>query len=439
MICWNRVVDLLIEELIKQANQVSSHSFFEMTLPLSEIQQNGALAWLKEQKIYPQFYFQQRDTQQRVIALGSEKSFTSIESAEKFLNNSQDYCNTEHNTAVIVGGMTFDKQSHFYIPSFLMIETSSELVIRCNSLHSNVDQRFIELEKKLKSLQNRSFENISSDNLTVLSLIEQKPQYEQWQQLMNDALGNIEKGEFSKVVLARRNRYQMTAPINAYDLLINSHQYNQNCYHFLWAINEQSAFVGSTPERLYQRNDKQLLTEALAGTVKTQRNQQDSDKQLEWLMHDDKNNFENRLVVDDILEKIMSFTESIGVSALSSKRLNYVQHLQRTISAQIKEHYQDGKILKAIHPSAAVCGLPYTAAYEFIQKNELFERGWYAGTLGIISQRLSEFCVTIRSAIVTNEYIDIYTGAGIVENSDIHSEWLELDDKAQGLLALFNH
>lgn len=144
-------------------------------------------------------------------------------------------------------------------------------------------------------------------------------------------------------------------------------------------------------------------------------------------------------MVDDILEKIMSFTESIGVSALSSKRLNYVQHLQRTISAQIKEHYQDGKILKAIHPSAAVCGLPYTAAYEFIQKNELFERGWYAGTLGIISQRLSEFCVTIRSAIVTNEYIDIYTGAGIVENSDIHSEWLELDDKAQGLLALFNH
>ncbi len=48
---------------------------------------------------------------------------------------------------------------------------------------------------------------------------------------------------------------------------------------------------------------------------------------------------------------------------------------------------------------------------------EIFDRRWYAGTLGVMSQNLSEFCVTIRSAFIEENQVRVFAGAGIVEGS----------------------
>ena len=95
------------------------------------------------------------------------------------------------------------------------------------------------------------------------------------------------------------------------------------------------------------------------------------------------------------------------------------------------------RLLKAIHPTAAVSGLPQQQAKKALAEIETFDRRWYAGTLGVMSQNLSEFCVTIRSAFIEENQVRVFAGAGIVEGSQPVEEWLEIERKAAGLISLF--
>jgi menaquinone-specific isochorismate synthase len=73
---------------------------------------------------------------------------------------------------------------------------------------------------------------------------------------------------------------------------------------------------------------------------------------------------------------------------------------------------------------------------EYINKNEPYKRGWYAGAVGYIGGEQSEFCVAIRSALVNKNSIKLYAGAGIVQGSEAECEWQELDDKVSTILTL---
>jgi menaquinone-specific isochorismate synthase len=73
---------------------------------------------------------------------------------------------------------------------------------------------------------------------------------------------------------------------------------------------------------------------------------------------------------------------------------------------------------------------------QFIEENEPFVRGWYAGSVGYLSHEKAEFCVAIRSALVVEQTIHLFAGAGIVPGSQADHEWLELDKKLSTLLTL---
>ena len=59
---------------------------------------------------------------------------------------------------------------------------------------------------------------------------------------------------------------------------------NSGCYHFLWADKAQNCFVGSTPERLFARDNYQLFTEALAGTAPVSDNPSENNERANWLL-----------------------------------------------------------------------------------------------------------------------------------------------------------
>ena len=52
----------------------------------------------------------------------------------------------------------------------------------------------------------------------------------------------------------------------------------------------------------------------------------------------------------------------------------------------------------------------------------------------MISKNQSEFCVSIRSALIQENRINLFSGAGITEKSDERMEWNELDEKLQHYL-----
>ncbi|SUB58699.1 Menaquinone-specific isochorismate synthase [Phocoenobacter uteri] len=382
------------------------------------------LRWLNAQSIFPKFYWQNRDDNLTLTAIGTVKSFDNIQQAQQF---------NQQNNNTLLGGIKFCGQTTFILPRLLFAKNQKKmtacLMVDTDHLDTEIPQIHDILEK---------FDNASTLNQTQYTILEttQATDFSQWSRNIQSAIEKIKQGCFNKVVLANATNFKCKETISAYELLALSQQKNQHCFHFLYQEDRYSAFIGSSPERLYKREQQRFYTEALAGTVAVTEDPTQTEKNGQWLLNDSKNTLENQYVVDDICSHLAPYISSVIVSDIHLKRLPKVQHLRRFIEMQLKENISDIDCLNQIHPTAAIAGLPRPNAIEFINQTENFKRQWYAGTLGFFNQAQAEFCVTLRSAQINKNTITIYAGAGIMQDSDPHSEWQEIERKALAMAEL---
>lgn len=388
-----------------------------------EISNINLLAWLKAQRTYPQFYLHFRDENKSLATVGQVRSFSQLHSAQTFI---------EAHHFPLVGGLQFQGNGQFILPLLLLEENENMTTISCFVEGKTAAQAALE---QLKTLPKTTALCPLPKQIPLYT--EQQANKQMWCNWVNQALYEIKQGELTKLVLANETVFHLKQAVNPYDFLAESERQNQGCYHFLWAENPHSTFVGSTPERLFAREYNLFLTEALAGTAPITADPKENQQQAEWLLNDEKNLNENWLVVQDISQNIHPMVESFDVSEVELKPLRKVQHLLRKIRANLTAHYRDSALLQSIHPTAAVSGLPQQQARMILSEIETFDRGWYAGTLGLMSEAYTEFCVAIRSAFIEGNRIRVFAGAGIVEGSEPLAEWKEIERKASGLISLF--
>ncbi len=421
------------QQLIAQINEFQSTSHKSQWVSFDVVIENNEedfnlLAWAKTPTDYPCFYFAFRDEPQKFLALGKVCDFNNLDFAENFVQTQ---------SLPLVGGLTFDSQSYFYLPRLLIQQTPNQWQIR---LFADIENSW-QCERDILLTWIKTLKN----NTALLPLTKgiNKPQYRasesQWENWVKNALNAIDQQCFHKVVLANQNQFTTHYNVNAADLLAESEKQNLGCYHFLWAENNQKTFIGSSPERLYARHDLILNTEALAGTAPITADAKQNAEQGTWLLNDPKNDIENRLVVKDICQHLQDFCHDLQVSDVELKILHHVQHLRRKIQGKLKT-ICDSQCINAIHPTAAVAGLPRLQAIEFIKQTENFNRHWYAGTLGILEKNFAEFCVALRSAFVEQQascsLLTLFAGAGIVKGSKANEEWQEINRKALSLSSL---
>jgi isochorismate synthase EntC len=92
-------------------------------------------------------------------------------------------------------------------------------------------------------------------------------------------------------------------------------------------------------------------------------------------------------------------------------------------------------LVRALHPTPAVCGTPRDAAIRWIASHEPETRGWYAGAVGWFDAAGDgAFSVAIRSGVLTRQEAWLYAGAGIVEGSDPALEYAEARVKQAPML-----
>lgn len=385
------------------------------------------LGWLKAQKnSYPHFFLQYRDSDLVIATVGTLKQFSTLKAAQDFIN--------EHNLP-LVGGLRFEGNAQFILPQFSFAKNSENLTACFYFDSDHFEQQAVIFEQFLANFDEIAELHLAENRLCSMTAASS---FERWRANIEKAVSAIAQGDFRKVVIANATTLNFEKMICPYDLVEKSRDTNLGCYHFLWAESAEVAFVGSTPERLYQRQGGQFLTEALAGTAPVTASEVQTELNAQWLLSDPKNIYENQLVVDDIEDNLRDSVDHFAVSPAKIKRLHNVQHLRRQIQATLKADICDSDCLSRIHPTAAVAGLPRQAAKRFIAENETFTRHWYAGTLGVMCLQSAEFCVTLRSALIARENITLYAGAGIVEGSDPQSEWQEIKRKSQGMAKLLN-
>lgn len=105
---------------------------------------------------------------------------------------------------------------------------------------------------------------------------EHRPDKKEWCRLIKLATDTISNGKLNKTVLARATDLHFEKPINPASMLNESRKQNLHCYHFYMAFDPNSAFLGSSPERLWRRVGKSLQTEALAGTAANHNDDQEA-------------------------------------------------------------------------------------------------------------------------------------------------------------------
>ncbi|WP_435927229.1 isochorismate synthase MenF [Dryocola sp. BD613] len=387
------------------------------------------LGWLACQRLYPQFYWQQRDGDDEVAALGAVRRFNALADAQSFLNS------WPQTPSLRIWGLNaFDPAQGFLFLSRLEWRRKGGEACLWLHLYSETSLRDDAREATAFLAQILAPKPLLPLHLQCLSEHHQ-PGLDGWHALIGKATVAIDRGEMDKVVLARATDLHFSAPVSAAGFMAASRRVNFNCYHFLMIFDAHSAFLGSSPERLWRRIDSALRTEALAGTVANHVEDYHAWSLGQWLLKDDKNQRENMLVVEDICQRLQQKVGVLDVLPAQVVRLRKVQHLRRCIWTEMPEA-DDAVCLEQLQPTAAVAGLPREPAKSFINNFEPFAREWYAGSAGYLSLHQTEFCVALRSAKITGTTVRLYAGAGIVAGSDAAQEWQEIENKAAGLRTL---
>lgn len=256
------------------------------------------------------------------------------------------------------------------------------------------------------------------------------PDLDGWRGWVNKVLYDIAAGRVKKVVLARRVDYNFGHAIGPWTLFLMLREHHPNCYAIYYQLRPGVAFLSFTPERLYRRDGRSIAVDALSST-ETRGGTSEEDRQLEEkLRGDEKQNREHRFVVDGVIARLNPICrERPRIGGTSVMRLARIQHLWTPIRGTLKESVTDDIVVETLHPTPAVGGTPRQEAMTMIARLEPFDRGLYAAPWGYAGRDEAEYAVAIRSALVTDKVVSVFTGAGIVAGSDPDGEWRELNDK----------
>lgn len=269
------------------------------------------------------------------------------------------------------------------------------------------------------------------------------PDRKGWNDLVNRALDACARNDLEKVVLARETEFQFAGDgsVDPVGMLRRLLRHTKRSYEFCFHPTQSRAFLGASPERLYHRRNVYLESEALAGT--RPRGGTDAiDKALgQDLLTNEKELREHRFVVNALREHFEQFCVTTNYDARPSlRRLRKVQHLYTYMEGILKNHDSDAALIDALHPTPAVGGHPRARAMDWLAANEPFDRGVYAAPVGWVGFDDAEFCVGIRSGLIENNTLALYSGAGIVPGSSAAAEWDEIESKMGNFLeALYDH
>ncbi|MBZ9651143.1 chorismate-binding protein [Psychroflexus montanilacus] len=283
-----------------------------------------------------------------------------------------------------------------------------------------------------------------SESQSKFSIKQPPEEKEKYLNLLSKAIEQIKAKEFKKIVVSRKISadYDLQDPAGLFLKLI---QFYPEAFTYVWFHPEVGFWAGASPEVLVKTYRSQLETMSLAGTKRM-------DEGREWTL---KEQDEQQIVTDEIENALAPHVSGLNISETKTDKAGELLHLRTDIKACF-ETSQLGPILKALHPTPAVCGLPKEKAYQFLRANEAYSRQFYTGFFGELNMpqhnqrsgrtknqenqayksivRTSNLFVNLRCLSYADGKINIYVGGGITKDSDPEEEWAETVNKSRTML-----
>ena len=401
------------------------------------------MAWLLGQVMPEQVFWASRDGREVVAGIGRchEIRGTAVEDPETLFRKGRGVLKDfGANPPRYFGGFAFSSDSvdeapwpemgtsRFWIPFAEVLCRDGKCFLACNLyFRRDVELSLEEVTHKWKAVYAHC---PAAEDLPTLLCRRDHPDREGWRANVDCALELIHSGVLDKLVLARKAVYTFAVPATAAEILGVLRSVTGNCYHFLLQPNNEVAFMGTTPECLYRREEGKIFTEALAGTRPCTGGEEEDEVFARELLEDPKERREQEFVRKALIRQLHLLCRHVEVDPEPEVlRLERKQHLISHLEGDAREDVGDADILRALHPTPAVGGTPRENALRELPRLEPFSRGWYAAPVGTFGPETAEFAVAIRSGLVHGRDVNVYSGAGIVEGSDPAREWDEIENK----------
>jgi isochorismate synthase len=260
---------------------------------------------------------------------------------------------------------------------------------------------------------------------------------ERYEEIVLAAVDRISSGELEKVVLARELTVEAPAAHDPAGLYGALRELFTSCFCFCVGTPE-AAFIGASPELLVRRSGAVAATVALAGTTARSADPAVDDHLGEAMLRSAKVRNEHEIVIRRIERGLRPYAVWVHAEPDPAVvRIGNLQHLATPIRAQLADSRSAIELAGMLHPTPAVGGEPREPALELIDELEGIDRGWYAAPIGWMdATEDGEFCVGLRSALLRDREAHLFSGNGIVADSDPVAELAETELKFAVLLPL---
>lgn len=253
-----------------------------------------------------------------------------------------------------------------------------------------------------------------------------EPFKEEYLKSIEDVTSQIKAGLAEKVVIARSLVIDFEDDVTSAQVL--SHVKNEQPESYLFGLeSDEFLFFGASPERLVRVENGKAYSSCVAGSIKRGKTAEEDEKLGQALLNDDKNLGEHHYVVEMITETFKKNCINVEVpNGPKLLKIRDIQHLFTPVEGQLQIGATILQLVKSLHPTPALGGVPREAALEMIRRYEPLNRGLYAAPIGWIDVKGNgEFAVAIRSALLKKEKAYLYAGGGIVGDSTPIAEYEE--------------
>ncbi|MBL3655313.1 isochorismate synthase [Fulvivirga sediminis] len=293
-------------------------------------------------------------------------------------------------------------------------------------ISEKADELLKHISKPQKTSPNKSAE--------VIKVIASDEERNKFIDLANTAIEAIKSGQLLKVVPSRKKEIILPEDFDIGLNFIKLSQAYPSAFASLVYTPKTGIWMGATPELLINERNNTFRTVALAGTQKY-----DPELPLARVAWRQKEIEEQALVGRYIINcfkkiRLRNYTE-IGPKTVIAGNL---LHLKTEFIVDMEATGFPGlgdTMLKLLHPTSAICGMPLAPAQEFIRDHEYYDRGYYSGYLGPVnSENGTSLFVNLRCMSIDADKATLYAGAGVTADSIPEDEWEETEIKMNTIL-----
>jgi isochorismate synthase len=253
-------------------------------------------------------------------------------------------------------------------------------------------------------------------------------------EMVERGLSAIGRGELEKVVPSRTMEVALAADFNPILFFAELGRRYPSAFVSLVSMPGIGTWAGASPELLVESSAEKFRTVSLAGTQSC-----GGDVDLSAAAWCQKEIEEQAMVGRYIVEQFKSirlreFTET-GPETVRAGSMIHLKSEYSVDLLRVDFPHLGSEMLRLLHPTSAVCGMPRKPACDFIVENESVDRELYSGYLGPVNcGGVSRLYVNLRCMQIFRGSGLIYAGAGVTHSSDPGREWDETTLKCGSLL-----